>query len=116
MKDIQEIFNRIQVNKKKLKELKSVYKDALETTPGYKDLVEDVKIAREKKKRMEAEVKQEMTSEFDDIERIKIDIASDQQMMTDIAMSQFMKGEPVEILDEYENTYEPEFSIKFKKM
>jgi len=31
-------------------------------------------------------------------------------------MTKLMKGETVEVKDEYDNTYEPIFSVRFKKI
>ena len=37
-------------------------------------------------------------------------------MMSDIALNKIMKGETVEITDQYDNKYEPLFSVKFRKI
>ncbi|MBU0597293.1 hypothetical protein KJ641_01695 [Patescibacteria group bacterium] len=115
MKDIQEIFQRIQESKKKQKEIKQMYKDMLDQTPGYKDLVEQAQIIREKKKTVEIAVRQGMSSEIIQLDDIKVDIESDMVMMSDVALSKLLKGETVKVSDEYENEYEPIFSVKFKK-
>ncbi|OGF30909.1 hypothetical protein A2223_03600 [Candidatus Falkowbacteria bacterium RIFOXYA2_FULL_35_8] len=116
MKDIQEIFDRIQEKKQKQKELKMSYKDALETTPGYKEAVENLQTARAKKKELELSVQEDFSSEFQQLEDIKDDIDTDNQMLSDLALTTIMKGEPIEITDKYESNYEPVFSVKFKKM
>jgi len=41
---------------------------------------------------------------------------NDNQLLSDIAMSQVAKGEKIEISDEYETKYEPIFSVRFKKI
>lgn len=115
MQNIQEVFLRIQENKKKLKDLKSSYKEALESAVGYKDVVDQLKVLREKKKQIETMVKQDFSSEFTQMEDLQIDIQSDQEMLSDIALSQVMKGETVSVKDQYENDYEPIFAVKFKK-
>lgn len=116
MQNIQEVFLRLQENKKKLKDLKSTYKEALDSAVGYKDVVEQLKVLREKKKHIETMVKQDFSSEFTQMEDLQIDIQSDQEMISDIALSQVMKGETIEVKDEYENEYEPAFAVKFKKV
>ena len=116
MQNIQEVFIRIQENKKKLKDLKSTYKEALESAAGYKDVVDQLKTLREKKKQIETMVKQDFSGEFTQMEDLQIDIQSDMEMMSDIALSQVMKGETVSVKDEYENDYEPIFAVKFKKV
>jgi hypothetical protein len=36
-------------------------------------------------------------------------------MLNDMAMTMLMDGKTVEVTDEYENQYEPLFTVKFKK-
>jgi predicted nucleic acid-binding Zn-ribbon protein len=116
MQDIQEIFNRLQEAKKKQKDIRGAYKDALLTTPGYKELAEEVKTLREKKKTMERQIREMMASEIEQLENIGIDIESDSQLITDIALTKMMKGEGIELTDDQEQKYEPVFAVKFKKV
>ena len=116
MQNIQEIFNRIQVNKKKQKDIRTAYKDALASSLEYQELTEKLKTMREKKKQIEQTTKEQFSSEFIKLDDLKIDIESDQEMLNDIALSKVMKGESIAITDEYDNEYEPLFSVKFKKM
>lgn len=115
MQNIQEIFGRIQKNKKKMKDLKSSYSDALKTVQEYVEINEKLKTLREKKKQIENTIRQDFTNEFQQIEDLKIDLESDQELMNDIAMTQVMKGETVSVTDEYEQSYDPIFQVKFKK-
>lgn len=115
MQDIQELFVRIQEAKKAQKEIRNMYKDGLDNTPGYKELQEELKLLREKKKSIETTVRESMSSEWTKLEDLKIDIESDQELLTDIAMTKLMKGETVTVTDQYENEYEPAFKVTFKK-
>ncbi|MBU0661368.1 hypothetical protein KKG22_04305 [Patescibacteria group bacterium] len=116
MQNIQEVFARVQENKKQLKDLKASYNDALDMTSGYKEIAEELKTLREKKKQVEAQVKEQFINEFTQMEDLKIDIQSDMELISDIAMTQIMKGETVDITDKYDNQYEPIFKVSFKKM
>jgi len=116
MQDLQEVFGRLQASKKRQKEIRSMYKDALDNTPGYKELVEDLKTMRAKKKEVEIAIKEQFSSEMIELDDLKVDIESDNQLLSDIALTQFVKGETVEVSDEYENQYEPIFKVTFKKM
>ena len=49
------------------------------------------------------------------LDDFKIDLESDATMLSDIALSKFIKGETVKVVDEYNNTYQPIFTVKFKK-
>lgn len=116
MQDIQAVFNRIQEAKKKMKDLKESYKDALSTSQAYQDISEQMKTMREKKKQIEGEIKSQFNSEFTQIDDLKIDIASDMELISDIAVTKMMKGESIEIADQYDNEYEPIFKVNFKKV
>lgn len=115
MKDIQEVFNAAQEKKKELKTLRAAYKDALENTASYKKILEDSKTLRAQKKQIEDGVKTEMGGDFIRIEELKKDIAEDQVMINDIALSRMMKGEEVRIVDGNNVAYEPIFTVRFKK-
>jgi DNA repair exonuclease SbcCD ATPase subunit len=113
--DIQGIFNQIKEKKEQLKDLKSVCKDLMDSSEEYRDIEEQMKVLREKKKKIISMINEQCASEITKIEDLKIDIESDQEMLNDMAITKYSKGESIEITDKYENTYEPIFSVKFKK-
>lgn len=115
MQDVQAIFNRMQVAKKKQKDIKSAYSDALKQNAEYQELLEKIKALQVRRKQIEVSVKQDFSSEFTKLDDLKIDINSDQELLTDAAVTKMMKGETVEVKDEYDQTYQPVFSVKFKK-
>jgi len=116
MNNLQEIFNRVQENKKVLKDLRQGYKDALTASHEYVQLVDEMKTMKERKKSIENAVKETCASELQKAEDVKIDIESDMEMMSDVAMTKVMKGESIAILDKYDNEYEPIFKVNFKKV
>lgn len=101
--------------KRDAKEIKTAFKEALDQTPSYRSVTEDIAALREKKKKIEEQVKQEFSKEIDKLEDIKLDISEHQMMTTDLALNKFIRGEKVEIVDEYGCVYEPVFTVKFKK-
>lgn len=115
MQNVQEIFNRMQAIRKKQKDIRSAYKDALAASAEYVELSDKLKQMRERKKQIEAGVKQDFSGEFTKLDDYKIDLESDSTLLTDAVITKMMKGETVEIEDEYNNKYEPVFSVKFKK-
>jgi predicted nuclease with TOPRIM domain len=115
MVEVQEIFNRIQTTKKKQKDIKTLYRDALKNSQEYEEIGEKLKTLREKKKQLEAGIKSQFTSEFTQLDAYEADIAADMQLLTDAAVTMMMKGERVEVQDEYNNVYDPIFQVKFKK-
>ncbi len=114
--NLQEIFARVEKAKSRQKEIKTIYRDALTSTPEYEELNDKLKTLRERKKQIEQTTKENFGSELTELEDLKVDIESDMEMMSDIALSQLVKGENIQIKDQYENEYEPVFAVKFRKM
>jgi hypothetical protein len=115
MAQLQEVFNRIQDSKKEQKELKMIYKDALDASTQYREIVEELKVLKEKKQKIESDVRSEYHNELSKLENIKLDIKTDYELLSDLALNQLMKGETVKVADEYETEYEPIFTVKFRK-
>jgi hypothetical protein len=115
MIDIQEIFNRIQETKKKQKDIRSAYKEALSASEEYKEIKDKVETLKARKKQIEASIKQNFAGELTKLDDLKIDLESDAVMLSDMALSKLMKGETVQVTDQYNNNYEPLFTVRFKK-
>ncbi|MFH1292215.1 MAG: hypothetical protein ABIH87_03385 [bacterium] len=115
MSNLQEVFNRIKETQKKQKEINSIYRDALASSQQYQEITEELKVLRDKKRSLEGEIKQGFTSELDKLESIKLDIKTDKEVLNDVALTTLMKGQTVQVKDEYDNEYEPVFSVNFKK-
>ncbi|HCC22818.1 TPA: hypothetical protein DF272_01415 [Candidatus Falkowbacteria bacterium] len=116
MKDLAQIFDRIQEKSKKMKDIKSSIRDALDTTPGFKDVMEELKTIRARKAALELAVKEQFNAELGELEELKIDIDSDREMLSDLALTQMMKGETIELKDKYDTSYEPVFKVNFRKL
>jgi len=114
--DIQDVFNRIKEKKKELKDLRAVCKDVIDSSEACKEVNEKLKVLREKRKQIMAVVQEQCSGELTKIEDLKIDIESDEDMLTDMAMTKYIKGESIELQDQYDNNYEPVFTVKFKKV
>lgn len=56
MQNIQEVFNHIREMKKEQKDLRDMYKDALVQADEYEEIVEEIKVLREKKQTIEARI------------------------------------------------------------
>lgn len=115
MQDIQEIFNRIQEEGRELRELRAVYKDSLNSTGEYQEIVEEIKSFRDRKKQIEAAVDGQMSEHMAKMEQTAKSIANGKQMLADIALSTLLKGEIVKVVGPNDTTYEPSFSVRFKK-
>ena len=115
MRNIQEVFNNIQEKKKEIKSIKKMYRDTLEISGEYRELLEKLEQMKARKVQLEGEAWAEVGNR-DVYETKKLDIKQDQEMLADIALSTLMSGETVKIVDQDNNEYEPKFSVSFKKL
>lgn len=111
----QELFSRMEKTRTRIKELRSILKDALAATPEYNEVGEKVKALRERRKQIENTIKENCSKEMTELEDLKVDLDSDSELMNDLTLSRLLKGEAVEITDQYQNQYEPVFSVRFRK-
>ena len=111
---VQEVFNSIQEKKRSQRQVKQMYRDALDSSSEYRELTEKVEQLRERKKQLEAAAWDEAGAK-DKFETTKLDIKSDREMLNDLAIAQLMSGETVKVVDQDSNEYEPRFSVSFKK-
>lgn len=115
MAQLQEVFDRIKQTKKEQREIKLIYRDALDSSQEYKEIVDELKTFKERKKQIEDDVRRQFSSELAKLDSLKLDIQTDNELLSDLAINQLVKGETVEVQDEAENKYEPVFSVRFKK-
>jgi hypothetical protein len=115
MPKLQEVFDRINQNKKEQRKIRESYKDSLSNNGDYQVILEKADELKQKKKEIEEETKREMGSSYDKLDIIKTDIQMDSEMLADIAISHLVNGKKVEVQDEYDNKYEPAFKVNFKK-
>jgi hypothetical protein len=113
--NIQDVFNKIREMKKEQKNLRDMYKDALVQADKYEEIVEEIKVLREKKKEIEAKIQSQLGRSYEKLEDLKIEVDAQKEMLNDIAISTLMKGETVVAKDEFDNVYEPVWKVNFKK-
>lgn len=111
-----DVFKRIQEKKREQRDLKSIYRDALAVNGEYQAVLEELEALKIKKKKIQLSVQADFKEEFDKLEGLKLNIAGDNQLLSDLAMHQLTSGEPVKIIDENKVEYEPVFSVRFKKV
>ncbi len=116
MKDVQEIFNRIKEKQQEQKVLKGIHRDVMANSQEYQLILEEIKAVKEKKKKVEDNLKSDLKSEFQKLDEIKSYIASDKEMLSNMALTQLIKGETVGVVDEHNNKYQPVFSVRFEKI
>ena len=115
MQNIQDVFNHIREMKKEQKDLRDMYKDALVQADEYEEIVEKIAELREKKKQIEARIQLQLGRAYEKLEDLKHEVDTEKEMMNDIALSTMMKGETVVVKDEWDNEYEPNWKVGFKK-
>lgn len=114
MRNIQEVFDGIQEKKRELRDIKKMYRDALESSGEYRELNEKMEQMKARKKQLEGVAWSEVGAK-DTYETSKLDIKQDREMLTDLAINSLMSGETVKLTDSENNEYEPKFSVSFKK-
>lgn len=115
MADVQQIFNKIQERQKEQKTLRQIYKDVLTNSQEYQNIIEELQSLKTKKKKVEEILKDELRSEIEKLNSIKVDIDSEKEILSQATLTKILKGEQIEIIDENNNKYEPVFSVRFKK-
>lgn len=115
MVNVQEIFNKIRERQGELKTLKQIYKDVLTNSQEYQNIIEELDSLKIKKNKIEENLKSDLRSEIDKMYSIKIDIESEKEILNQATLTKILKGEPVELVDEQNNKYEPVFNVRFKK-
>jgi septal ring factor EnvC (AmiA/AmiB activator) len=115
MKDIQEIFNELEIIKKTQKEIQAEYKDALANATEYQEIQDKIKELTDKRKEIQTMVQAEMGQRFQDFEIAKDQQKELKQMLSDIAMSNLVEGKSIELKDANDSVYEPQFNVTFKR-
>lgn len=115
MQNIQEVFDELKQLQNEQKEIKKEYRDALTHDVGYGQTIEELDNLKEKKKKFEQFVQGQMGKRYERLEELKGQITDLKQMMSDMAVTNLMKGESIVIKDEYDNLYEPLYVVNFKK-
>ncbi|MFA6215959.1 MAG: hypothetical protein WC768_05310 [Patescibacteria group bacterium] len=116
MQNLQTIFDRLQKSKKEQSEIRKAYKDSLKNSAQFQKIIEELDNLRIKKKEIEDATKADFGSSMQKLESLKYDIETDLELLSDVALNQFVKGEPISLTDEKKNQYEPIFSVKFRKI
>ena len=114
MPKLEEVYRRLNENKKKRRDINKMLKDELEHHARFQEIKEELRALRDEKKGIEQDIRAS-AKEFRELDDLKIDIDTDQEIMSDLALNKYVKGETVEIKDEYDQTWYPTFKVSFKK-
>ncbi len=116
MRNIQDIFNELEEIKNEQKSIRRDYKDMLANDGSYTQLKEAYDAARIAKKEAELAIQASMAGSYERLEELNAERRALEEMLSDIAMTQLMKGESIEISDKHHNNYEPVYKVSFKKI
>jgi hypothetical protein len=114
MPNLEEVYKRLEKNKKRKREIGKMLADELSHSSRYKEIKEEMLTLREEKKAIEQTV-QAGNPDFKEIEELKAEIQTDTEVLSDLALNMYMKDESVEIKDEYDQSWYPTFKVAFKK-
>lgn len=113
---LKEINDKIKVAKSRRRVLREAMKDGLTASKSYQEALEDLARAKEKVSRIKAAIMNDFQRDVEEIARINCDIGANQELLSDLAISELMKGETVEIDEPGEDTkLEPVYKVAFKK-
>lgn len=114
MPTLQEVHARLTAKKRERRELKQSFQDELRNNARHEEIIEELKKLRAEKKSLENELaSRELDREK--LDEIASDIATDVVLLADIALNMYVKSEPVEIVDELNIRWVPQFSVRFKR-
>jgi hypothetical protein len=114
MTQLQLIYDRQAQTRQEIKEIKAMAAEALENHPKYQDALAELNAAKSKADTLKAEILEGYQKDLDKLDTLKADADNDRQLMTDQALSQFVKGEEV-VVTHKGVEYVAEFSVRFKK-
>ncbi|MBI2550926.1 hypothetical protein HYV73_01100 [Candidatus Uhrbacteria bacterium] len=115
MQSLQEVYTQLEACRKEKKELMKMIKDELSQHDKHRELSETMKTMKMEKKAIEDTVLVKSQGSGERMKEIAAEMAAYQELMSDIALNMYVKNETVELMDAYEQKYEPVFVVKFKK-
>jgi hypothetical protein len=116
MKDLKDVYFKMQDKKHQKNELGKMIRDALSVNQQHKELTEEIKRLRDKKKGIENQVANECLADVQQLDTLKLEIAAANELLSDIALTMYANHENVEIVDEERGVrLTPVFNVKFQK-
>lgn len=115
MSRLQETYNDLQEAKREKRELSKAFTDELKHNAEYNRIVEEAKLLREKKKTIENDVKSRALKDAQRLDDLKLEIASLQELLSDLSLNMYLAKENVEVTDTTDQRWVPYFSVRFKK-
>ncbi len=115
MQDAQEIFNRIAENKEKIKDIRIMLEGVYMQDSNYVTITEDVNDKKAKLKAIRIALNETCRAEVNQLEALKNDVKTDRELLRDILLDKYTKGEKIELEGKYNQLVLPIFSLTFKQ-
>ncbi|MEK7123109.1 MAG: hypothetical protein AAB855_04635 [Patescibacteria group bacterium] len=115
MATIQDTFLRIQEVKKKQREIRVLYREALKKSQSHQTAVEDLRGLREKKKGIEDRIRAEYARDLDKLDELMDELKRENEKLSDMVLSSYVRGEIVKVHDARNTVYDPIIKVSFKK-
>jgi len=112
---LQEMYAQIRALKQEKKEINDMIKDELAQHDRYAEIQDEMKMLRAERRRIKIEVRETNPVDAARLEDIKVELKNTKEVLSDIAFNMLMNQETVEVVDERENRYVPQFKVRFKK-
>lgn len=108
-----EVIERIRSNRRVVKSIREGIRAECQQSTAYREHAEIVAEKKEKMKRIEASVTDPKDAQ--QLDNLKAEIKNDQQVLTDLALNAYTKGENIEITRTEEGErYTPVFKVNFQ--
>lgn len=111
-RELKDILLSIKEAKKKRSDIKKAVKSELGQSSLYQETLHQLDELKRQKAKIERQVKQ---SDMEKAEQLSLFIKDETQLLSDVALNKFMKGETIEVRDDNDAVYEPRFTVKFKR-
>lgn len=115
MNTLQDTFYQIQDAKKKQREIRSLYREALKKSHDYQEVMRESRTLQEKKRLIEQKIKTEFSRELDTLDDLIEEVKVHNEKLTNMVLSHITKGEVVKVRDMRNNSYDPLIRVVFKK-
>lgn len=116
MKQLQLIYDEVIEKSEEVRSFNREVKRELDGNVEYRSLGDDIRDIKEKRALIRLSVLEKFGIQTERIGEVISQIKDEKQKMTDVAMTNLMKGLTVLVKDKYEDEYEPVWSVKFKKI
>ena len=112
---LQLVFSKTDEKKNDLAVLKHQLNDEIKALAEYQKILDEEAAIKLKKQQIILSVKQNNREMIDKMDSLKIDLDSNKQMLSDVALSDFIAGKDIRVTDRNGFIMEPIFTVKYRK-